>query len=419
MKWKFWAAIIACAQLAFVGARCLSTGTLHAQLSHLHSLVNLQFIFALLDLVVYPRLLLLRCKNHQLVNDLEKGTWIIFIGLTHLACLFFFVGLPDQHSWLAVLSFVCLGLYEHLAIFFIICKALEWLLDLICPKTTNFVLKSKKLHTLIAVVLALGLTIDGFITATSNPQVSNIDISLPKGASNLDGFTIALLTDVHIGPTVGKQRLQNIVNIVNGLDADVIAIVGDLIDGFLGNLGEKALILKKLKSRHGTFFVTGNHEYYHSSIDEWISFFKHKLNMTILRNENFLINQNICLAGVDDVVTQRLFIDGHRMDAEKAIQNCPAKSYVVMMVHQPNAARKILDMSSRHINLILSGHTHGGQFYIFWPISYLYHAFLHGHYKYGKLGTDIVVSAGVNYWGPPAKMRNLCEIVRIKLVSNV
>uniref|UniRef100_A0A915D9J1 Calcineurin-like phosphoesterase domain-containing protein n=1 Tax=Ditylenchus dipsaci TaxID=166011 RepID=A0A915D9J1_9BILA len=327
MKWKFWAAIIACAQLAFVGARCLSTGTLHAQLSHLHSLSFIQ------DYYYY---------DARIINWLNP------------------FGMPFLFRRFARPAFL-----------------------------------------------------------VSRVKVSNIDISLPKGASNLDGFTIALLTDVHIGPTVGKQRLQNIVNIVNGLDADVIAIVGDLIDGFLGNLGEKALILKKLKSRHGTFFVTGNHEYYHSSIDEWISFFKHKLNMTILRNENFLINQNICLAGVDDVVTQRLFIDGHRMDAEKAIQNCPAKSYVVMMVHQPNAARKILDMSSRHINLILSGHTHGGQFYIFWPISYLYHAFLHGHYKYGKLGTDIVVSAGVNYWGPPAKMRNLCEIVRIKLVSNV
>jgi uncharacterized protein len=278
----------------------------------------------------------------------------------------------------------------------------------------------------------------------------------------MDGFSLALLTDVHIGPTVSRGRVEQIVNAVNthlpGLDA--VTVVGDLVDGFLSNLEQRAMPLQKLRSKWGVFFATGNHEYYHGDVDEWVEFFRRRLNMTVLRNQHFVVevgwlgvgggckdsnskvhipsfkknlklqtrhphtaNQQptsqdtggLCIVGVDDLVTEHLYIPGHRMDPVKAVEGCPATHTIIMLAHQPNAARRILDGASRRIDLILSGHTHGGQFYIFWPMAWLRNAFLHGLYEDLESGAQIYVSSGVNYWGPPVKMWDLCEIVHLTL----
>jgi len=236
---------------------------------------------------------------------------------------------------------------------------------------------------------------------------------------------------------------------------DAVTVVGDLVDGFLSNLEQRAMPLEGLKSKWGVFFATGNHEYYHGDVNEWVEFFRRKLNMTVLRNQHFVIEvggnegggvfeilkmvrmdsgfkkvfqihhpastgpkdttTGLCIVGVDDLVTEHLYIPGHRMDPIKAVKGCPTTHTIIMLAHQPNAARRILDGAQRRIDLILSGHTHGGQFYIFWPFAWLRNAFLHGLYEDLESGAQIYVSSGVNYWGPPGKRGDRGEIVHLTL----
>lgn len=103
------------------------------------------------------------------------------------------------------------------------------------------------------------------------------------------------------------------------------------------------------------------------------------------------------------------------MDAKRALETCPSNVTTILLVHQPNAAKKILGTVDKRIDLILSGHTHGGQLYVTFPLTYMFSAFLHGLYVHTSTGTQVYVSSGVNYWGPPIKMLNLCEVVLLRL----
>ncbi|VDP15883.1 unnamed protein product, partial [Onchocerca flexuosa] len=235
--------------------------------------------------------------------------------------------------------------------------------------------------------------------------VNRVNVKIRNLPLSLDGFTIVLLTDVHIGPTVGEKRIEEIVAKTNELHADMVAISGDLVDGFLSNLVQSTLPLANLKSKYGVYYATGNHEYYYGNTNEWLHYFTTKFNITVLRNTNRNLCSSsgdcICVAGVDDLLTEKLRIPDHHMDAERALSGCSETQPVILLVHQPNAASKILHSTKKRIDLILSGHTHAGQFYVVWLFVYLKNDFLHGLYRMKSSDTQIYVSSGVNYWGPP------------------
>uniref|UniRef100_A0AC35TLU6 Metallophos domain-containing protein n=1 Tax=Rhabditophanes sp. KR3021 TaxID=114890 RepID=A0AC35TLU6_9BILA len=153
---------------------------------------------------------------------------------------------------------------------------------------------------------------------------------------------------------------------VNTLNPHMVAISGDLVDGYVQYVGERVKSLNNLKSKYGTFYVTGNHEYYQDNVENWMDFFTKNINMTILRNENKIIRRNeaaLCVAGVDDIYSTKLMIPGHLTDATKALANCPENSTNILLVHQPNAAKAILlsENRTKRVDLTLSGHTHGGK----------------------------------------------------------
>ncbi|KAH7726745.1 Ser/Thr protein phosphatase [Aphelenchoides avenae] len=331
----------------------------------------------------------------------------------------FSVYLPED-TWISVSAFLCLSVYAHSVAGMLVSWVLERAMDHFFPRNKNPLLTSRTLHTWLSVFVAVLLTTAGVAATRRQPVLRLVEVEVPSLPADLHGFSIAVLTDVHIGPTVSRERIENVVRIVNSLNADAVTIVGDLVDGFLLNLGKRALPLADLRSKYGVFFTPGNHEYYHGPIGEWLEFFENRLNMTVLRNSHRLISKGltkaeVCFAGLDDLYTDKLYIEGYRMDAEKALAGCPESATIVLLVHQPNAARKVIESTHKHIDLILSGHTHGGQFYIFKPLSYFMNAYLHGLYRHFATGTQIYVSSGVNYWGPPVKMWNLCEIALIRL----
>uniref|UniRef100_A0A8R1TNN6 Calcineurin-like phosphoesterase domain-containing protein n=1 Tax=Onchocerca volvulus TaxID=6282 RepID=A0A8R1TNN6_ONCVO len=321
-------------------------------------------------------------------------------------------------------SFICLSIYMHMSFFLMILVVLERV-----SSRWNFwpkfllIFQSRKFNTILSLLLAIFLTGVGFAATRSAPVVNRVNVKIRNLPLSLDGFTIVLLTDVHIGPTVNQRRIEEIVAKTNELHTDMVAISGDLVDGFLSNLVQPTLSLANLKSKYGVYYATGNHEYYYGDTNEWLHYFTTKLNITVLHNTNRNLCSNsgdcICVAGVDDLLTEKLRIPDHHMDAERALSGCSETQPVILLVHQPNAASKILRSTKKRIDLILSGHTHAGQFYVVWLFVYLKNDFLHGLYKIKNSDTQIYVSSGVNYWGPPNMILRIthCPIIISGIIS--
>uniref|UniRef100_A0A7E4W0C9 Metallophos domain-containing protein n=1 Tax=Panagrellus redivivus TaxID=6233 RepID=A0A7E4W0C9_PANRE len=349
------------------------------------------------------------------------GFVILWVGLAHLSFFFFNVPLAGDF-FLPPLCFFALGSFLHSMIFLLLFFIVEKVSSCI-PGLETPILKSRRLHAGVAVSLALILSLHGLSVTQSRPTLKTVNISIPGLPVEFDGFSIALVTDIHIGPTVGEARVRDIVQIVNQLQSDVVAISGDLVDGYVDYLRPRALPIAELRSRYGSYLALGNHEFVHDNVDKWIKFFKDELNVTTLGNTAVVLEKdgrNLCLAGVDDLFSNSLNLNNHKMNATAALSYCPSNTTTVMLVHQPNGADQILNSlpsipGNKQIDLILSGHTHGGQMFVVYPFTYLINKFLHGHYTHAGSGAQIYVSSGVNYWGPPIKMPNLCEIVNVRL----
>jgi uncharacterized protein len=198
------------------------------------------------------------------------------------------------------------------------------------------------------------------------------------------------------------------VNTINGLQPDLVAIVGDLVDGTVDELGEAAAPLRDLVSRHGTFFVTGNHEYF-SGAQPWLAELS-RLGVDPLRNERLTISRggaSFDLAGVNDV-TGRNYGDGP--DLAKALDGRDAATPVVLLAHQPVQA---VEAAKLGVDLQLSGHTHGGQM---WPFNYvvtLQQPFVSGLATVD--GMPVYVSNGAGFWGPPVRVGAPPDVTLVEL----
>lgn len=414
-----WIVFVITAQVCLHAVRYNTTEATYAFISRLIDLTYLQAGMVLGSWFYLNKRLNSFClKVDPCIRKWLKGAFIVVATAAHLAYIFFYIDLPEN-PWIIHLCFFAVAFYIHLIILTLVFYAIEQVMKRILPEEySRSLFTSSTFYTLIALILAILLTSYSVAVTRDVPTVQAVDIKIKDLPKGFDGFSIALLTDLHIGPTIGKQRVEDIVKIVNSLGVDSIAISGDLVDGFLDNIRHKAIPLENLNSKHGVFYSTGNHEYYHGDINPLMTFFKDELNLTVLHNENAVVQRGkdfICFAGVDDLKSNVLAYKGHKMDAEKALAGCPNESTVVLLVHQPNAAGKILKSTKRKIDLILSGHTHSGQLYVVFPVAYMLNTFFHGLYRDVQTNAQIYVSAGVNFWGPPVKMANLCEIILLRL----
>jgi predicted MPP superfamily phosphohydrolase len=254
------------------------------------------------------------------------------------------------------------------------------------------------------------LTVFGLVNVLRGPRVTRVQIPLERLPAGTPPFTLVQLTDVHVGPTIGRAFIERVVATVNALQPDVVVITGDLVDGPVATLAPHVEPLRGLVSRHGTFFITGNHEYI-SGARSWLEFLP-TLGLKALRNARVSLGP-IELAGVDDH-------DAHRFGAEpgediaQALTGRDSTRPVVLLAHQPRA----IHGAARHqVDLQLSGHTHGGQM---WPWNHVvplqqpYVAGLHRH-----ASTLIYVSRGTGYWGPPLRVGAPAEITLVELVPTL
>jgi hypothetical protein len=243
------------------------------------------------------------------------------------------------------------------------------------------------------------------------PDVKEVEVPIEGLAPQLDGFRIAQLTDVHIGPTIKGDYMRGLVEATNQLDADLVAVTGDLVDGHVPDLREHVAALSDLRSRHGSFFVTGNHEYYWNA-EEWIDEVR-RLGLDALINEHRVIEHDgasVTVAGVTDHRASR-HIPAHRSDPKAAFANAPADCLRLLLAHQP---RSIFAAQEAGADLQISGHTHGGQYFPFNVLVYLAQPFVRGLHR--AKDTWIYVSCGSGYWGPPVRLGAPSEITLLKLV---
>jgi predicted MPP superfamily phosphohydrolase len=245
---------------------------------------------------------------------------------------------------------------------------------------------------------SVGLVGVGAATALGPPNVLQVPIRLRRLDPALNGFRIAVVSDIHLGPLLGRRHTERIVRMINETEPDLVAIVGDLVDGTVEELGHAAEPLQDLVSRDGSFFVTGNHEYFVEDTVPWLRELE-RFGISPLRNENTAIRRGgaaFDLAGVNDLTGQRR---GDPPDYDRALAGVDPNRPTVLLAHQPVMVEQA---AARGVDLQLSGHTHGGQT---WPFQYVVKAVqpsLAGLSTFDD--TQLYVTRGAGFWGPPVRL---------------
>lgn len=262
-----------------------------------------------------------------------------------------------------------------------------------------------------AAFVGLGASTVGVVSGLSSVTVKRVRVAIERLGRSASGTRIVQLTDVHVGPTIGKGFVEGVVERVNALRPDVVVITGDLVDGSVQALAEHVAPLAKLKAKQGVYFVTGNHEYY-SGADDWIAHLG-TLGVRVLRNEHVPIgdHEGFDLVGIDDHSSSAF--PGHGPDLPKALKGRDQSRPCVLLAHQP---RGIELAEKLGVDLQLSGHTHGGQMFPWNFAVRLQQPFVAGLYKLTR--AQIYVSSGTGYWGPPMRLGTSAEITEIELVSS-
>jgi predicted MPP superfamily phosphohydrolase len=265
----------------------------------------------------------------------------------------------------------------------------------------------------IAVMLATALvTAIGYFMARRVAPVVEVEVRIAGLPAGLQGFTIVQISDIHVGPTIKRGYVERIVERVNRLQADMVAITGDLVDGPVDELAPHTEPLSRLASRHGTYFVTGNHEYY-SGVHGWVRELR-RLGARVLLNEHVVLDHqgaSLAVAGVTDW-SARYFDPAHASDPARALAGAPNGALKLLLAHQPRSAPAAAEAG---FDLQLSGHTHGGQFWPWNLLVRLQQPFTAGLDRLGRMW--IYTNRGTGYWGPPMRFGIPSEITRIRLAG--
>ncbi|MCU7722131.1 metallophosphoesterase [Actinoplanes sp. KI2] len=244
----------------------------------------------------------------------------------------------------------------------------------------------------------------GMKTALGPPQVNRWAMPMTKLPWGMDGTRLVVVSDIHLGPLAGTHHVGRIVELINSVGADIVCVVGDLVDGTVAELGRFATPLADIESRFGAYFVTGNHEYY-SGYAPWVEEVA-QLGVKPLRNERVEIN-GLDLAGVNDLGGTPY---GDAPDFAKALGDRDTTRPVVLMAHQPLAARQAAPFG---VDLQVSGHTHGGQMVPFNLVVKLQQPVVSG---YGEVdGVPVFVTNGAGTWGPPVRVGAPPQVTVVEL----
>lgn len=375
------------------------------------------FISVFLSLIIGGHIYLYR----RLVRDVTKNprlrrgglVGIVAMTLVVIGTLFSFRIYPAMPEPIAVSAWTWLGVAMYLFLITLALSAAKWIALRAAPKPVNPERReflSKAVATT-AIVSAAGVSSLGVYRAFTMPVITDVQVKLPGLPKALDGFTLLQLSDVHIGSVIRQRFIDEVVRHCASVKPDAVVMTGDLVDGSVEHLGETAARLMRMPSRYGTFFCTGNHDYYSGDV-EWSAALE-QMGVTVLRNRFVTVGDataSFDLIGVDDYGARR---EGHGgWDLEKAVAGRDPSRASVLLAHQPAGFEEVV---KKGLGLQLSGHTHGGQLFPFTAGVKL--AWKNSVGRYDEGNTALYVSRGTGFWGPPMRVGSPPEIVRVTLLS--
>ena len=253
-------------------------------------------------------------------------------------------------------------------------------------------------------IAAFAYLFRGFSQGIHFPELNKVKVKIKDFP--LDNFNLIQLTDVHVGRTIKRDFIEQLVKTTNALNPDMVVITGDLVDLPISEIEYDLYPLKDLNAP--TYFIVGNHEYFHG-VGEAVEYIK-ELGITALLNEHVVIgngDKEFNLVGLTDVIGARTgFLPP---DPEAAYLGMDQNKSCLVLAHQP---RMINEMDDYRCDLMLSGHTHGGQIFPFGLLVMTAQPYLAGLYKHAN-NRQIFVSRGTGYWGPPLRFLAPSEISQI------
>ncbi|MBX7059506.1 MAG: metallophosphoesterase [Leptospirales bacterium] len=359
----------------------------------------------------------------HILDLLPQGPWrwlgwvlvalcLVALPLTFLARVLYEANNPGLEG-IAWLAYVGLGLFSLLFTFFairdlagLIWHAAAWAL----PQLQQPGPQGQTWINAAVALAALLLFAFGFFTARRDPVVRRIRVSFANLHPDLVGMRLVQLSDIHIGPTIKRPFIERLVKRVNALECDGIAITGDLVDGSVKDLLADALPLQDLTHRP-VFFVTGNHEYYSGAL-QWLAALE-KMGIRVLVNAHEILqrgNARVVMAGVADITAHQM-IPHHLSDPFKALSGARGELRV-LLAHQP---RSVFAAAEAGADLVLSGHTHAGQYFPGTLIVRLVQPFVVGLGRFRD--TQVYTSPGTGYWGPPLRLGTRAEITILEFAS--
>ncbi len=264
----------------------------------------------------------------------------------------------------------------------------------------------------VVVVAFAALAAYGMVEARRVPRLKELDVVLPRLGAGLDGLRFAIITDTHFGPLNRTKWSEKVVEVVNELDADVVAHAGDLADGSVANRAQQVAPLGKVRAKLGKFYITGNHEYF-GEAQAWLDHMR-DLGWEPLHNRHLPVSQGgdtLVFAGIDDPTGAASGLPGHGPDLPAALDGVAASTPVVLLAHQPKQVKQAAEAG---IDLQISGHTHGGQIWPFHLLVRLDQPVLAGLSRHGER-TQLYTSRGTGFWGPPLRVFAPSEITLLTL----
>lgn len=356
-------------------------------------------VFVLLNVYIHKRFILKLDATKKVKHYLNIFLSINFLGFIGYILARYYVNMPE---WLYFLLSLPIGIMFLLFCTAVIYDASRVILSHapISKQRRNFFKKSLDISSLLA---ATALSAKAMYDAKF-VKLEHVDVKLKN---LVQPYKIVQLSDIHIAGLINAEFIKNIVQRVNLLNPDIVVITGDLIDIEISAAKDALNELSKLKSKYGTYFIVGNHEYFHG-ITKIINKVK-SLGIRVLENENVYIGEASCgfnLAGVYDVFGYRT--NTYVPDLNKALRGVDKNSPTILLAHQPKYIKEV----KNGVDLMLSGHTHGGQIYPFRFLVKLQQPYIEGLHKHNE-NLQIYVNKGTGFWGPPMRLGASSEITEI------